>query len=354
VPQNALPPSVIDGGDGNDTFYIRLDASDNEIQVWRNAAITGEPTYAWDAEWPEGIPINGKGGEDTLILDFTYGDVLPRGGLVYDGGEGSDSLIVTGTHSDDSIAINASQLVFHGSPASYLSTESVSLAANPGENVVLASLELSGLARVSLAGTGHVALLTGNLSIMDDGTLDLGQHDLIVRANPQTRDQVFARVVSLIEAAHAHWVGTGITSHAAAANAFTGLAAVLNDKGGTDGPMFTQFTGEEVGVNDILVKYTWNGDANLDGVVNADDYFQVDSGFITQAKGYQNGDFNYDGIINADDYFLIDSAFIGQSGPLAASKPQSAVSADVAVQQKAKKADPDSILSQLFSTEPVR
>jgi len=41
----------------------------------------------------------------------------------------------------------------------------------------------------------------------------------------------------------------------------------------------------------------------------------------SKSIGYQNGDFNYDDIINADDYFLIDSAFIGQSGPLA-TKPQ--------------------------------
>jgi hypothetical protein len=115
----------------------------------------------------------------------------------------------------------------------------------------------------------------------------------------------------------------------------TGLAAVANNQG------------------EVVVKYTWDGDANLDGLINADDYFQIDSGYITQAKGWYNGDFNYDDIINADDYFLIDSAFIGQTGPLAASKPEPAVSADVIVQQQAKKADPEGILSQLFSTEPV-
>jgi len=79
-----------------------------------------------------------------------------------------------------------------------------------------------------------------------------------------------------------------------------------------------------VGVNDggeVVVKYTWDGDANLDGVVNAADYFMIDSNFIPQAKGYQNGDFNYDGVINADDYFLIDSAFLGQTGQLATKPP---------------------------------
>jgi len=58
-------------------------------------------------------------------------------------------------------------------------------------------------------------------------------------------------------------------------------------------------------------------------------------------------------VANADDYFLIDSTFIGQSGPLSASRPRSAVPLVVAVQQKAKKAEPDGILRQLFSTEPV-
>ncbi|MCY2950438.1 MAG: hypothetical protein NTU53_00475 [Planctomycetota bacterium] len=115
----------------------------------------------------------------------------------------------------------------------------------------------------------------------------------------------------------------------------TGLAAVANDQG------------------EVVVKYTWNGDANLDGVVNADDYFQIDSGFISQKKGYYNGDFNYDNTVNADDYFLIDSAFIGQSGPSATSKPDSAVSADMMVQPKARKVAPDGILSHLFATEPV-
>jgi len=95
-------------------------------------------------------------------------------------------------------------------------------------------------------------------------------------------------------------------------------------------------------------------DANLDGVINADDYFLIDSGYITQAKGYHNGDFNYDGVINADDYFLIDSTFIGQNGPLAASNPISVLPADaVVMRQPAMKAEPDGILWQLFSTEPV-
>jgi hypothetical protein len=90
----------------------------------------------------------------------------------------------------------------------------------------------------------------------------------------------------------------------------------LNERAG-GGLLTGTFGGQLVDGNCVLVKYTWEGDANLDGVVNADDYFQIDSGFIARKTGWFDGDFNYDGVINADDYFQIDSAFMGQSGPLA-------------------------------------
>ncbi len=67
------------------------------------------------------------------------------------------------------------------------------------------------------------------------------------------------------------------------------------------------------------MKYTYFGDANLDGVVNASDYTLIDNGFNSQTTGplltgWFNGDFNYDGVINGDDYALIDNAFNTQGG----------------------------------------
>ena len=67
--------------------------------------------------------------------------------------------------------------------------------------------------------------------------------------------------------------------------------------------------------------YTYNGDANLDGKVNADDYFLIDSHYnqgapVNDGEAFHSGDFNYDGHINGDDYALIDAAFTGQTGPI--------------------------------------
>jgi len=78
---------------------------------------------------------------------------------------------------------------------------------------------------------------------------------------------------------------------------------------------YSIFGGQNVGATDTLVMYTYAGDANLDGVINGDDYFQIDSAFPQQAHGWINGDFNYDGVINGDDYFVIDSNFPQQGAP---------------------------------------
>jgi hypothetical protein len=62
--------------------------------------------------------------------------------------------------------------------------------------------------------------------------------------------------------------------------------------------------------------FTYGGDANLDGAITGDDYFQIDSGFPAGAHGWFNGDFNYDGSITGDDYFVIDSNFSAQGSPI--------------------------------------
>lgn len=155
-------------------------------------------------------------------------------------------------------------------------------------------------------------------------SLDLNRGQLIVQTNAQSPADVLAEISNQIASARntaTPWTGKGITSSAARAQggSMTGIGVIGNGLGG-GAAVYDVFGGQAVNDNSVLLKYTWNGDANLDGVVNADDYFLTDSGYITQIGGWYNGDFNYDGWVNADDYFLIDSAFIGQTGALLRSK----------------------------------
>ena len=90
------------------------------------------------------------------------------------------------------------------------------------------------------------------------------------------------------------------------------MSAEYNSVGGTG-----TFSGTTYNAGDTLVKYTWNGDANLDGRVTFDDYTKIDTGFNQHFTGWLNGDFNYSGSVSFDDYVLIDIAFNQQSGTLA-------------------------------------
>src|SRR4051812_42789557 len=78
----------------------------------------------------------------------------------------------------------------------------------------------------------------------------------------------------------------------------------------------TTFAGEAIDSTAVLVKYTYYGDADFNGIVNFDDYVRTDDGFNNHRSGWLNGDFDLNGTVNFDDYVLIDLAFNTQSGTL--------------------------------------
>jgi hypothetical protein len=122
------------------------------------------------------------------------------------------------------------------------------------------------------------------------------------------------------------WDGSGIvTSQAEAAIGLTSIgvatAGQTGDAGGT-------FGGLSVSASDVLVMYTYAGDANLDGFISGDDYAAIDFNIaVPGASGWYNGDFNYDGIISGDDYAAIDFNIVAQGVPFATSSSVSGVNA---------------------------
>src|SRR5262249_5999844 len=144
--------------------------------------------------------------------------------------------------------------------------------------------------------------------------LDLGDNDLI---STNTGSATIATQVAYARNGGA-WDRAGVTSAAAhdQPDHATGLAVVGGEEW-TARTSKTTFDGYAIAASDTLVKYTWNGDANLNGVVDFDDYVATDVGFNTNLTGWTNGDFNYSGSVNFDDYVLIDVAFNVQNGTLA-------------------------------------
>jgi hypothetical protein len=100
------------------------------------------------------------------------------------------------------------------------------------------------------------------------------------------------------------------------------LGSMINDTGANTGtstgtPVYTSFGGSAASDGDVLVKYTYYGDANLSGSIDGSDYSLIDNGSLNGLTGWYNGDFNYDGVINGSDYTLIDNAYNTQGASLA-------------------------------------
>jgi hypothetical protein len=86
----------------------------------------------------------------------------------------------------------------------------------------------------------------------------------------------------------------------------------------------TDWQGIPVALDAVIGKYTYFGDANIDGQVTGDDYTIVDANLnTTPADGVEwlKGDMNLDGEITGDDYTVIDAKLgLGVGNPLSPSQ----------------------------------
>ena len=157
------------------------------------------------------------------------------------------------------------------------------------------------------------AIKVAGVSASGTGQIDVNDNDMIVGSNT-----TLAGVGALIASARngGAWNGGGLTSSTARNTPNTGLGAISGADYASVGHGDHLFDGTPFVNSDTVVKYTWMGDANLDGRVTFDDYVKIDTGFNTGLTGWFNGDFNYSGAVTFDDYVLIDISFNQQTGTL--------------------------------------
>jgi autotransporter-associated beta strand protein len=210
--------------------------------------------------------------------------------------------------------------------------------------VTLASIEIGSdpASKVTLLSSplhaNRMVLVTSGISFdsTSAGQLDLKDNDMVIHGSTLAAVQLLVKS-GLNQAGGGYWNGPGIASSTAASDTsyLTTLAVIQNDNGSgnplystASGSALGSFDGQTTTTSDILIKYTYYGDANLDGKVNGSDYSRIDNGYLTHLTGWYNGDFNYDGIVNGSDYTLIDNAFNRQSARL--SDEIAAVTAQIA------------------------
>lgn len=161
-------------------------------------------------------------------------------------------------------------------------------------------------ARTSLASV----MVLSSLTIANDGaplgsrsyfgSLSLNFNDIIIHAGSTT-------LASLYDLARA-----GLTSSTGLITspnpALYRLAIIQNSIPNSSLPYFPIFDGQGTLATDILVRSTYTGDTNLDGVLDGRDFKALMEGFTTGQTGWQNGDFNYDGVVDSTDFNLFKTA----------------------------------------------
>jgi fibronectin-binding autotransporter adhesin len=167
------------------------------------------------------------------------------------------------------------------------------------------SLNIAPTALANIAS--RTVLVTSSLN--NGGKIDLSDNSFVDQSSTDE-----GPIVSQLQTGFnaGAWNGaSGIVSSTAAAD-LSHLTALGYDIANGSSP----FEGLTPAAGSIEVKYTYYGDANLDGAVDGSDYTLIDNGFNDHLTGWSNGDFNYDGVVDGSDYTLIDNAFNTQSSSL--------------------------------------
>jgi hypothetical protein len=165
------------------------------------------------------------------------------------------------------------------------------------------NLTTSNGAKLTIGDPGGIRL--AHLTLNTSGTLDTGGNDLLL--DPDAGLSQAALVRQLLKQAYntGQWNGTGgLRSSGVTATSGTALGYA---EAGLLG--LTTFQDQPIDPLAVLVRQTLPGDANLDGVLNGDDFTLIDRGIAKHLTGWVNGDFNYDNVVNSADYQILDSAF---------------------------------------------
>ena len=229
-----------DSADQNDAFNVALDATGMYLEVHINGTLKYSAPFSTVQE----LNILGWEGSDTLTVDFTNGNPVPAGGLMFDGAAGADdALAVVGTGSsigsytpgttagDGTVNVDGSTIAFTGLEPVNVSGFSEFTFVTPNSNDVLTvDSPVAGRNRVS-GTSGGVAFEAVTFWNVADFKVDTAANDAPL-ANPNdtvtfTSDLVAAGLASFT-------VETGAGNDTANASAVTSLGVTLLGGDGDD------------------------------------------------------------------------------------------------------------------------
>ncbi len=317
-------PTAFSDSTPNHSYVLQISPSNSsQIQILVNNTVTNSAPLTLLPS----LSFNLSGTGDSLAVDGINGNPIPTGGVSDTGG----TLLVLGSAANDTITFNTNSITFGTRQINFSNVSNLSVdprggndtltinagavtlpPTTPGSGILVrrfANLSVAAGASLTVASPGahtdRTVLVAANLSINPSAKLDLGSNDLIVQNGN------LALLTTLLAGGFntGQWNGNGIASSAAQNDSthMTALGVLFN--GSSLGlPIYTTFDGVAVTKTDVLIKFTYYGDADLSGTINGDDYSQTDNGFNEHLTDWQNGDFMYTGSVNGSDYTVLDNA----------------------------------------------
>jgi autotransporter-associated beta strand protein len=186
---------------------------------------------------------------------------------------------------------------------------------------------LPGLGSGHPSGNNAFVSRPSSLNISGTGTLDLNNNDLILDYSGGSPIGVIEDWVA--QGFHGgDFLGTGITS-TTAANGGGAYVLAIADNAQLSSPFGTAnggplFSGVDVDLTSVLIKFTHRVDLNFDGVISDADSIVFSTNFEAGAEGYWAiGDLNYDGVLTSDDATIFSTYY--ETGLASLPEPASAL-----------------------------
>ncbi|MFI5379426.1 MAG: PA14 domain-containing protein, partial [Tepidisphaerales bacterium] len=352
------PLIVLDGSTNSagNSFTVRLNAQ-GLAEFTRNGTTTTRPLSLFNS-----VQIIGGPGDDLIQIDLSNGNPLATSGLSISGGGQllGDSLVIIGTSGNDAFTLTGSQILTGASTFNYTGIETLTLdlgagddtadiagplaakltfkggsgantvnvasgsqvfdsdlgaggsaaltvasgaSAVSGVNQHLTSLAIGANGTASVSRGAGVVVQTSSLSIGGSGgslgTLDLADGSLVL---PYSGPAPYAMLRDLVW--NGRITGRGIVTSIGNNNnpGAVGIVdnsmlhqTVWNGTAISDGTSFQQ----------MILKGTYAGDANLDGQVTAADYLSIIANMGTFNSPYFLGDLDLDGNITPNDLAIV-------------------------------------------------
>jgi hypothetical protein len=310
------------GTSGPDTFRIAINAAGTLDQVYQNDDVT--PAFSADYSSLNLIALAGGEADDSFVVDTSNGNPYAASGIVLDGGNGADSLRVSVTDLVDNVAFQTGAAVIDGGQVAHSGIEQFAYTGSVEHYVTLAvdagSVTVNGTDRfelLSIATGAAVIVQPGNssgvvargLSIAGTGVLDLTNNGLVLPNGTVPAVQALLAAGSNL----GNWDGAGgINSSTAAANPAHITALGFADNAVLHRTVFAGVSG--LAGTEILVKYTYYGDSDLDGRTTLDDFTLFLFGYQHGSSAWSQGNYDYSGVVTLDDFTLFLKGY-QQQGP---------------------------------------